>query len=337
MNEQIRDVAQAVIDSYRGDLQKYSVKQTTELLRDALVEMNGGSTKMDYKRIRDGKCNGMFALMEEILDNTVVEGITNNSFFMNMVEFRDTNLGDQPVFEIEDSDLFTVAQSAEGTLGIRRQRLSGISEQTIPTRLYFVRIYEEMNRIMANRVDLNKMINKVGQSFEQKLLNDLYSLWSSVTATDLGGTAYFPVVAPYDEGTLLETIEHVEAAAGGKSATIIGTKAALRNLVPSIMSHPAEDDVYNFGYVGKFFGNNVIALPQRHQVGSTNFVFPNNTLTIVAGDDKPVKCVREGSTFIMPVDALHNADLTSEYYMAQRWGMGLITTANHGLGIYQLP
>lgn len=40
-----------------------------------MVAANNGSTKLNYKAIRDGKCQGLFALVEEILSRTVVEGL----------------------------------------------------------------------------------------------------------------------------------------------------------------------------------------------------------------------------------------------------------------------
>lgn len=185
--------------------------------------------------------------------------------------------------------MFTVADVANGTQGIRRQRLSGTSETTIPVTMKMVRIYEELNRVLSGRVDFNKMITTVSNSIQQKLLNDIYTLWISATAAQLGGAAYFPTAGAYDEDALLDVIAHVEAAAGGKTATIVGTKKALRNLKESIQSDSAKDEFHNMGYVGKFFGTPVVATPQRHKVGSTDFVLDDNMLTIIAGDDKPIK------------------------------------------------
>lgn len=105
----------------------------------------------------------------------------------------------------------------------------------------------------------------------------------------MGGTTYFPVAGSYSEDALLDLISHVEAAAGGEKATIIGTKKALRNLKESIMSDGAKEEFHNMGYVGTFFGTPVVATPQRHQIGSTSFVLSDNVLTIIAGDDKPIK------------------------------------------------
>ncbi len=148
---------------------------------------------------------------------------------------------------LEDSDLFTVSDVADGTQGIRRQRLGGRSETSIPTTMRMVRIYDEMNRVLSGRVDFNYFIGKVSESFQKKLLDDIYAIWSGATANDFGGTTYFPTAGAYDEDELLDLIAHVEAAANGKPATIICTKKAARNLAPSIHGTDSQSDIYNMG------------------------------------------------------------------------------------------
>lgn len=286
---EMNDIVKLAVDAYHGKVEKYSHNESMDTLRQALVDLNGGSTVLDYKKIRDGECKGLFTLIETILSRTVVEGLQGDEFFVSLVDFRNVAEGDKNLFAVEDDTLFVVAEAADGTQGIRRQRLGGSSETSIPTSLKVVKIYEELNRVLSGRVDFNYFINKVAESFRQKLLNDVYALWSGATADQLGGTTYFPAAGSYDEEELLDLIAHVEAAAGGKPATIVGTKKALRNLKPSIDSDGYKDDMYAMGYVGKFYGTPVVCTPQRHKVGSTEFVMDDNCLTIIAGDDKPLK------------------------------------------------
>lgn len=333
---EFKDVVKLAVDSFKGRVEKYSVGQSQDVLRQALIEANGGSTKLDYKAIRDGKCNGLFTLIEEILSRTVIEGVQSDDFFNAFVDYKNVALGDKNVFVVEDSTLFVVDDVAEGNQGIRRQRLGGKSETSIPTSMHAIRIYEELNRVLSGRIDFNDMIDKVSKSFSQKILNDIYTLWAGATAADLGGVAYFPTAGTYNEDDLLDVISHVEAAAGGQTATIVGTKKALRNLKESIMSDGAKDEFHNMGYAGTFFGTPVVAIPQRHQVGSTNFVFQDDVLTIVAGSDKPIKFVYEGDPLVIMGDPKTNADLTTEYFYGERYGLGLVLAGgNAGIGRYE--
>lgn len=325
------------VDAYHGVAPaNYTVHDSTEALRSALIEMNGGSTKLDYKKLRDGQCNGMFTLVEEILKRTIPEGLQDSDFFNAMVDFRNLAEGDQNLFEIEDNNWYLISKAADGTQGIRRQRLSGMTEVTIPTELRVVKIYEEMNRILSGRADFNQMIADVTKSFHQQLLNDIYACWADASTNDFGGTSYFPAAGTYSEEALLEVIAHVEAAAGGQPAKILGTKKALRKLTPTIQSDGFKDAMYNNGYAGKFYGSDVVVIPQRHKAGTTSFVMPDDTITVVAGDPKCIKCVYEGQSLMIQGQPTENADLTSSFLYAEKYGCGIVMTGgNEGIGKYK--
>lgn len=332
-----KDVVRLAVDVFHGKPTKYSMDESNDVLRQALIEANGGNTTLNYKAIRDGKCSGLFTLVEEILQRTVVEGLTQDDYFNALVDFRNVALGDKNEFVVKDKIMFVVSDAAEGTQGIRRQRLGGQEKTSIPTRFKVVKIYEELNRVLAGQVDFNEFIQAVAESFRKKLLDDIYALWNGATADDFGGTTYFPAAGSYDENALLDLIAHVEAAAGGKPATIIGTKKALRNLMPSIVGVEVKSDMYNMGYVGKFYGTSVVMTPQRHKVNSTEFVFDDNVITIIAGDDKPIKCVYEGQSTILVGDPTAHEDLTQEYTYGEKYGLGIILAGgNAGIGRYEM-
>lgn len=330
------NIIQVAVDAYHGKTIKYSVDESQEMLRRAMVELNGGSTKLDYRAIRDGKAAGLFSLVEQILARTVSEGLQGDEYFNTLVEFRNVAAGDEQAFDIEDSDLFVVSNAADGTQAIRRQRIGGIEQVIIPTSFHTVKFYEELKRVLAGQVDINKLITKVGESVRQNMLNEVYSLWASATQDQLGGNAFYPAAGSYDEDTLLDIVAHVEAAAGGKPATIIGTKRALRPLMPTIQGSDAKNDLYNMGYFGKFYGTNVVATPQRHKIGTTDFVFDDKMITVVAGDEKPIKCVYEGDPLIIPGEIYKKQDLTQEYLYGESYGMGLVLSSGAGIGRYMV-
>lgn len=333
----MNEIVRLAVDAYHGTTTKYSKSESMDTLRQAMVAANNGSTALNYKNIRDGKCSGLFTLIEEILQRTIVEGFQGDEYFNSLVDFRNVALGDKNLFQVEDSNLFVVSDAADGTQGIRRQRLGGVSETSIPTTFKVVRIYEELNRVLSGQVDFNMFIQKVSESFRKKLLDDVYALWSTATANDFGGTTYFPAAGAYDEDALLDLVAHVEAAAGGKQATIIGTKRAVRNLAPVIQGTDSQSDIYNMGYYGKFYGTPVVVTPQRHKVNSTEFIFPDNILTVIAGDDKPIKCVYEGQSTIILGNPTDNRDFTQEYLYGEKYGMGIVLAGgNAGIGRYEM-
>lgn len=338
---EMNDIVRLGVDAYHGTVEKYSLKEANETLREALIQANNGSTKMDYRAIRDGKCSGLFAIVEQILANTVIEGLTGNEFFMNYVDFRNLAEGDENLFITEDDLMFEVSETADGTQAIRRQRLDGSSEQKLATSMKMLRIYDELNRVLAGRVDFNHMISKVSESFQRKVLNDIYALWINATTpgaaggAPMGSAVYFPAAGNWNEDTMLTLIEHVEAASG-ESATIIGTKKALRYAKEGIQSDGAKEELHAMGYYGNFYGTPCMALPQRHKVGSTAFLLNDKVLNVVAGGEKPIKFVYEGNPLIIPGNPLNNKDLTQEYVFGQKYGCGLIVSGKTGLGCYTL-
>lgn len=89
------DVVRLAVDAYHGAPTKYSVGESMDVLRQALIEANNGSSVLNYKAIRDGKCNGLFTLVEEILSRTIVEGFQGDEYFNALVDFRNIALGDK--------------------------------------------------------------------------------------------------------------------------------------------------------------------------------------------------------------------------------------------------
>lgn len=329
-----KDLIQIAVDSYRGHMAgNYSVDDGMKTLREALIEANGGSTTLDYRAVRDGKCSGVFAILEEIINKTVIEGLPDSCPLFNYVDFRNLKEGDTNVFELRDNGVFVVADIADGTQGIRRQRLGGGEEITIKTQLKGIKIYEELRRILAGRTDFNTLIDKVSEAFQKKIKNDMYDAvvagFNGLVSPYTNGAA-----GSFSEATLTTIIDHVEAATGMK-ATILGSKQAVRKItgLKGDASDAAKDQLFAMGYYDNFYGTPVIVMENGHKVGSTDFVLGND-LYIVASDEKFVKFVTEGDTLIIPGEPTSNADLSQEFLMAMRYGLKSVISSQ--FGIYKL-
>jgi hypothetical protein len=298
-----------------------------KVLREALIEMNGGSTKLDYKKIRDGKCVGLFAIMEEILNKTVIEGLPEDNFFKQFVDYRNLALGDQNSFYTPDESLLLVSDMSEGNVNIRRQRLNVGETFSITTGLKGIAIYEELNRILAGRVDMNAMIDKVGESFKKKINDEIYT---NFTGAFSKLPATFAVNGVYSEDNLLALIDHVEAATG-QSATIVGTRSGLRKVTTAVVSEDAKKLMNEQGFYGSFNGTPMMALKNVHITNTYNFMLSDNDLYVVPSGIKPIKFVTEGESTILQGDAMKNADLTVDYLFADRYGMSVIIATLFGI------
>ena len=319
------------VDGYKGHVAgDYSVNDTQEALRKALVEANGGSTKLDIKAIRDGRCNGVFAIIEELVNVIHEEGLKGDEFFMNMVEDRNMSLGDTNKFHIERECLFAVADIAEGTQGVRRQRIEAGQDITINTQLRAIKIYEELNRVLAGRIDFNKFVDLVGKSFTKQELDATYDAFVGMFKKL---KAPYTETGSFDEDKLLELIDHVEASTG-ETAVIVGTRKALRKIKTAVVSDSAKEEMYAMGHFGRFNGTELVAVKQRHKSGTDDFILDDNVLYVFAGDTKPIKRVTEGDVTMLMGTPMNNADMSQEFLMKKRTGIAVIF--DRDFGVYNL-
>lgn len=332
----MNDIVKLAIDAHQGNApREYSFSDTMDILRQELIKVNNGKDHIDLRDIRDGRCAGLFTIIEEIIDKEVVEGLRGDEFFMNMVDYRNLAEDDKNEFYIPDKSLLAISEIAEGSQAIRRQRLNGGETITIPTTVKGIKIYDELTRVLSGRLNMNDMIDRVSVSLVKNTRETIFKVFSGLTQADMLDGVYYPAAGTYNEDVLLTLIDHVEAATG-KSATIIGTKSALRKLKGDVdmASEKAKEDLYNLGYYGRFNGTNVLKINQVHKVGSTDFMLDNNKLYIIASDEKPIKYVTEGQTYIAQSSMLDNADMTQEYMLIEQTGIGWV--AADALGIYEM-
>ncbi len=327
------EIVKLATDLYHGRVDKNfssgDMQKDSEVLRDALIEANGGKTTVTYKDLRDNK--SIFQIIELILETTVLSGFKDNPFFEQFVDFRNVKLGDQNSFYIPDNSLFTVSDTAEGIYGTKRQRINKGQNVSIPTQLKTVNVYEEANRLLAGRIDIVEFLDKMEKSFMNRRGQDMYNAF-------LGGIGVlngaFIANGAYVENTLLTIIENVEAATGN-TAMIVGTRTALRQVNTAVLSESMRESHNELGYFGNFNGTNMMRIPQIHAQGTFNFLITNRDLFVVTSDTKPVKFVTEGDAIMESKSMFDNADMTVDIFAGERNGCALVM--DQVWGQYRLP
>ena len=77
----------------------------------------------------------------------------------------------------------------------------------------------------------------------------------------------------------------------------------------------------------------MVAVKNRHKVGTDEFIFDDNTIYVFAGGDKFVKFVREGESYIVETQT-GNADMSVEYLYTDKYGVAILV--NGKLGKYTI-
>ncbi len=308
--------------NYKNRLpEQYSKNDTNEVLRQAFIDLNGGSTKLDFKALRRNGA-AMFEIIEQILENTVLEGLPEDSFFHQFVEYKNVALGDQNSFYVPDRTMLVVSEIADGTTALRRQRLDVGQNISIPTSWKGIKIYEHLSRLLSGRVDFDEMLDALEKAFKLRINDDVYNAFVGSFASLPAG---FTTSGSFDEDGMLDIIEHVEASTG-KTAMLAGTRKALRKVTTAVVSDTAKEDVYKMGYYGSFNGTPMMRIKQVHDIGTYNFKLSENDVYVVTTDEKPVKFVTEGEARVLNGDAMANADLTQDYFFANKYGTGVVIT-----------
>lgn len=314
----------------KGD---YSLDQMNEILRRAVFGEDYakyiGDKGFDlYRATRDGKID--YALIEEIITLGTQKELEANHPILGFIDWQNYAEGDTGIFEIRGSDeKFYVSRIAEGTQGLRRQRLFGGEKVTIEPVLHGIKIYEELRRIASKRVDFGHLIDVAIKSFAKARIDDAYEATKAVF-DGIASTSKYYASGTFSEETLVNLIDYVEAKTGMK-ASILGSKQAVRKIigVRGDQSDTAKEQMFAMGYYGKFYTTPIYVMD--NVLGADDeFLLPND-LYIIAGDEKFLKGVEEGQTLVIPGNPIDNADLSQEWLMAQRWAIKAIVAAKSGV------
>jgi hypothetical protein len=324
-----KELVKLALDMRKGKITNYTKDEANEVLRQELIELNGGSDKLSPKSFR--KHPEMFEIIEQILDVTINEGLQGQ--FQDFVETVQLDWGDTMVFTLPENRLFDVSIVADGNGDLRRERLDS-SEVTVKTKTYGIAVYEELHRLLAGRVTFDRLIDVLARSYENKIQNEIYNtVYNSYGSLD----ATYQVTGTFTEATLVDLIAHVEASTGAE-AVVMGTKSALSRVntggVDRVITESMRDEINRVGYVGVFNGTPLVEIKNTHRVGTTQWAIDNNFLIVApTGLDPFVKLIFEGDSLIEEVTE-GRKDMQREYRFIKKAGFNVLISENYG--IYRL-
>lgn len=320
-----------LISDYRhNSVQKYSVDEAANVIRQGLIVANGGSDKITMRSLRDNPA--MYSIIEDTITRISEDSLNANDFFNRFCEVRNVAEGDSIQFDVEADQNFVVADVARGTQALRRQRAGEYKRVTLNPTPKAIKLYEEWNRIMSGRADINDMSNKVAKSLEDARVMDVYECFFGLTSGILDGYNAASVAGTYAESELYALIEKVEAYNNGSGVYLLGTMSACRSIRASDGSNLGKDDIYNGGYATKWNGYDVFGVKQRFKTGTTTLAFPDKKIYVIpASMDKPIKQVFGGDTYLKVSDVGENMDLSIDVTAIQNWATGFVSGSYFGV------
>ncbi len=250
--------------------------------------------------------NGVFAIVEEVIREGIINEGWRNAFFDRFVESRSQARGDKTVFYVEARNELVVSRiSKDGRVSLDRQRFDEGDELSVKVETYGIKVYEHIARILLGRSDWSKLVAKLNEAVEQFIAEKTYDTFATV-CNNL--PTQFRHAGSYHRKQIKKLIANVKRASGASSVTLFGTDVALEYLEDGMLAeqedgmlaeHPTDEiknELHRTGRVGKWYGETMIELPNSFRQGTAMtqnvmqddviFVIPNNCI-------KPVKMVVE--------------------------------------------
>lgn len=325
-----KDMIKLAVDLAKGKVQNYSANEANETLRKAFADLMEfsleGDGKIDRKTFRRHKVE-IFEILEEIINETLHEGLENQ--FDGFAEYRNLAWGDTNLFKVPANNIFRVALVSDGNGNIRRQRLRDGQEFSVSLDTYAIKVGEDFHRFLAGRVDWAEFMDGIAESFRKDLTQRIYeAVYNSFG--QYGATYHNRFSNGFTEDDLVEMAMHIEARTGEKVA-VYGTKLALRKLAPSNITEAMKDARNKTGYYGEIAGIELREIQQSHKYGSDEFAIANDfVLLLPQNTDKMVKVVNEGDAIIQDINGGQTSDMMQEYFIANKFGISIITSKVYG-------
>lgn len=327
-----KDIIKLAVDLARGKVQNFTADESNKALRSAfraLMEFSTeGNGKIDRKTFRKNKVE-IFEILEEIINETLHEGLEGQ--FDGFAEYRNLAWGDENLFKTPANNIFRVALVSDGNGNIRRQRLRDGQEFSVSLDTYAIKVGEDFHRFLAGRVDWSEFMAGIAESFKRDLTQRIAT--SVMNSFGEYGAEYHKTFTQLPtEDELVTMAMHIEARTGEKVA-LYGTKLALRRLAPSNITESMKDARNKTGFYGEIAGIELREIEQSHNYGSDTFAVDNNFfLMLPQNADKMIKVVNEGDAIIQDTQGGTTSDMMQEYFIANKFGISIITSKVYGFG-----
>ena len=323
----MNDIVKLMVDTYKGVVPTQYANTTREeredVIRKALFEVLGASEygSKEYRQAMRRNKAQVFEIIEELVDNTVIDGLdTRDAFINQFCEIKNLARGDKNVFYAEGTNQLAIAKYSGGHYNIKRQRTDVGASFSVDTYDYGVKVFEYWDRFIANRCDLSTLVAYAMDGIARGINDAVYATFNNALSTI---PSTFKFNGNYNESSILTTISHVEAQNGVKPV-LVGTRVALAKLQgreTQWMSESMKNEKNKTGKVESWNGYQCIELPALHKIGGTTFVFDDTTIMVLPANSKLVKVVMEGESEVVELtDKNDNADKSIETTIVFKMG-----------------
>lgn len=315
LNYEFEDMKELMADTARGT-QEVSKKEAEAAIRNmmfAVLELDPSNldNKKLYKRAMKKNKNRLFEVIEDVVEDMLVQGWSNDPFFMQYVEMRNLADGDRNEFWAEEEVTLAVAEVSGDHHSILIQRLGEGQSYSVKTNTYGAAVGTDIRLFLAGRKDWSALINAIYKAFDKKIKDTVYAEVMNV-GEKLPVNSMFNKALPLDADHKEEfdkLLSDVSAANDNCEVVVMGTATALKKIgkLTDIewVSNGMKEAMHEEGKLGFYEGVSLIEIPQRlikkgatleHMIDSTKL------LVMPVSMDKFVKMVNVGDAEILEIN-----------------------------------
>ena len=342
-NKLMLDAANGTLEE--GISSKEASAKIVSIFRKA-IGLDEKATRTEVRKAIRRNQQVLFDLIEEFVPSLLQSGWTENPFFNEFVETRNTEIGDQTIFYTEDNTILTVSKVSGNHWDIDRQRLGKGASFTVETSWYGIGVYSEYEKLLVGLEDFSTFVTKLYEAVDKFVNESIYQAMLSASAQLPGGATgsgqwvKTGALDAAEKTTFMQLIEDVQMATG-MEVVIMGTKSALSRLEAMQNIDWVSEDMKvqrnTTGRIGYFEGIRLVEIKQGFRLNdTTNRLVDDKQIFIMpVGDNKFIKVINEGQPEMRQVnDNTVNLDMTYDYrYMFK---MGVAVMVNLLFGVYNI-
>lgn len=240
-------------------------KEANEKIREMMFQVlelapEDINNKKLFTRAMKKNKDKLFEVIEDVVSDMLVQGWSENPFFMEFVETKNLATGDTNEFYTEQETYLAVAEVAGQHHDVLLQRLGEGESFTVKISHYAAAVGTDIQLFLSGRRDWTALVNAIYKAFDKKIkdtvYNEVISVGDKLPVSDMFNKS-IELVAD-NKGDVDELIENVSAANDGSEVVIMGTPSALRKLSAltdvNWVSGRMKDEKYETGRLGYYEG-----------------------------------------------------------------------------------
>lgn len=339
------EMFEAIKDSYHGNTKGMSAEDVSDKVRKFCLNMVGltpetAKNPTAYKRAMRKKGDYVFDLLEDTISLAINDSLANHPL-NQFVEERTIGVNDDLQFWIDDETDLVVGKVAGAHHDMLIQRLGEGSYVTPSMDTYGIKVGGDLRMYMLGKLDLAKLITKVGEAFADKyatmVCESVYNVGAKLPAkadlakvVQLSGAGFNKETARTEIEDLIHMVSDLN---GNKEVMVFGfrkTMSTLTNLYDvDWLSNEMKNEKYHNGRLGTFGSATLYEIPnvyKKNATGGLDKRLKEDKLLIVpVNGDKWIKRLKQDTPDIYRINEEGGTmDDTISYEIKERAGIATV-------------